>query len=181
MRVLLDERSQPPLRAVIGALLGSAREADIAVMHVRIAALDLHADELTHLRKCRILLGKLDAQALMATGPVSANRTDRVAALLRFLRSGTVEIRSAGMSAWSTDFSVYRGITGGSTSPSVCLVGAHYFQEPPVRGGPTFTWAVDEPAAVRRATQRFEEVWQESHDVLLAVIHTIEQFTRGVA
>jgi hypothetical protein len=82
MRVLLDERSQPPLRAVIGALLGSAREADIAVMHVRIAALDLHADELTHVRKCRILLGKLDAQALMATGPVSANRTDRVAALL---------------------------------------------------------------------------------------------------
>lgn len=181
MRVLLDERSRPPLRAVIGALLGSAAEADIAVSHVRMAALDLHADELTRVRRCRILLGRLDAGALTAPGPVAAGRAERGVALLRFLRSGAVSIRSAGMSSWAPDFSIYRGISGGGASTAVCLVGAHYFQEPPARGGPAFTWAADEPAAVRRASSRFDELWHESHDVLLAVIHTIDQFTRGVA
>ena len=62
MRFLLDEQSQPPLRAVIGALLTSADSADIAVMRVRLAALDLREKELTRVSRCRILIGQLDAQ-----------------------------------------------------------------------------------------------------------------------
>ena len=180
MKVLLDERSRPPLRAVIGALLGSADEADMAVTRVRIAALDLHADEVAHVRRCRFLLGRLDAHALSAVVPVGADRRERVAALLRFLRSGAVEVRSAGMCAWTPDFSIYRGIRGGGDIAAACLVGAHYFHEPP-EDGPSFTWAVDDDVAVRRATRRFEEMWERSHDALPAVLHAIEQFARGAA
>ena len=44
------------------------------------------------------------------------------------LHGGSVEIRSAGLGAWSPDFSIYRGSPG---DDSVCLLGAHYFREPP--------------------------------------------------
>jgi hypothetical protein len=182
MKVLLDERSRPPLRAVIGALLASAEEADIAVSRVRIAALDLHSDEVAHVRRCRFLLGRLDAHAL-GVGPLSAasgDRRERVAALLRFLRSGNIEVRSAGMCAWTPDFSIFRGLRGGGDITAACLIGAHYFYEPP-EDGPSFTWAVADAAAVQRATVRFEEMWERSHDALPAVLHAIEQFSLGVA
>src|SRR5688572_5226348 len=172
MKVLLDERSRPPLRAVIGALLASAEEADMAVSRVRIAALDLHADEVAHVQRCRFLLDRLDAHALSAAAPAGGDRRERVAALLRFLRSGAIEVRSAGMCAWTPDFSIYRGIRGGGAISAACLVGAHYFYEPPERG-PSFTWVVDEDAAVQRATRRFEELWEHSHDALPAVLHAI--------
>jgi hypothetical protein len=180
MNVLLDERSRPPLRSVIGALLGSAEEADMAVTNVRIAALDMHADELARVRRCRFLLGKLDAHALDPGALIGGDPRPRMAALLHFLRSGAVEVRSAGMSSWSPDFSIYRGITGGGNVAAVCLVGAHYFQEPREQG-PSFTWAVDDPAHVHRATRRFEEMWQEGHDVLGAVVQTIERFALSAA
>jgi hypothetical protein len=179
MRVLLDERCRPPLRAVIGALLASAEEADVAVTRVRLAALDLRPDELAHVRRCRFLLGRLDAHAFGAVAAASGDRRERVAALLRFLRSGAVHVRSAGICAWTPDFSIYRGIRGGETG-TVCLIGAHYFHEPPDHG-PSFTWAVDHAAAVQRLTLRFEEMWERSHDALPAVIHAIEQFSLGAA
>lgn len=181
MKALLDERSRPPLRAVIGALLASAEEADIAVTRVRIAALDLHADEVAHVRRCRFLLGRLDARALSVGGASArGDRRERVAVLLRFLRSGNIEVRSGGMCAWTPDFSIYRCIRGGGDIAAACLIGAHYFYEPPEHG-PSFTWAVDEEAAVLRATRRFEEIWQRSHDALPAVLHAIELFSLGVA
>jgi hypothetical protein len=182
MKVLLDERSRPPLRAVIGALLASAEEADIAVSRVRIAALDLHADEVAHVRRCRFLLGRLDAHALGAGAALGSgsDRRERVGALLRFLRSGNIEVRSAGMCAWTPDFSIFRGLRGGGDITAACLIGAHYFYEPPEHG-PSFTWAVADAAAVQRATLRFEEIWERSHDTLPAVLHAIEQFSLGVA
>jgi hypothetical protein len=180
MRVLLDEQSQPPLRVVIGTLLGSATVADIAVMRVRLAALDLGRDELSRVQRCRILIGQLDAHSLSVGGAVTTDPAARVAALLRFLRSGAVEIRSAGMNGWTPDFSIYRGIETGSGANAVCLVGAHYFHEPPERG-PSFTWALDEAAAIQRITRRFEEMWERSHDVLTAVIQTIEQYAQAAA
>jgi hypothetical protein len=180
MKVLLDERSRPPLRAVIGALLASCDEADVAVTRVRIAALDLRADEVARVRRCRFLLGRLDAYALGAAVPSGEDRRERVAALLRFLRSGAIEVRSAGMCAWMPDFSIYRGIRSGGHIHAACLIGAHYFHEP-AEHGPSFTLAIDDDVAVRRAERRFEEMWQRSHDALPPVVHAIEQFALGAA
>lgn len=172
MRALLDERSRPPLRAVFGALLAVSREADIAIGRVRIGALDLDADELRSLRRCRILIGRLDAHAL-SVRPGAAGRTHtRFAPLLHFLQSPAVQIRSAATSLWTPDFSIYRGMTGAGGIPALCLVGAHYFHEPPA-SGPSFTWAADDHAAVQRASRRFEEVWEHGHDVRDAVTQAI--------
>jgi hypothetical protein len=84
------------------------------------------------------------------------------------------------MCAWTPDFSVYRGLCGGGRIRAACLIGAHYFYEPHEHG-PSFTWIVDEDIAVQRATGRFEEIWERSHDALPAVLHAIEQFALGAA
>ena len=34
---------------------------------------------------------------------------------------------------------------------------------------------------VRRVTRRFEEMWERSHDVLEAIIQTIEQYAQAAA
>ena len=180
MKVLLDERSRPPLRAVIGTLLASCDEADVAVTHVRIAALDLRADEVARVQRCRFLLGRLDAHSLSTAVPSGEDRRERVAVLLRFLRSGAIEVRSAGMCAWTPDFSIYRGLRGDGDIHSACLIGAHYFHGP-AEYGPSFTLAIDDDVAVRRAERRFEEMWKRSHDALPAVVHAIEQFALNAA
>lgn len=175
MRALLDERSRPPMRAVFGALLAVSREADIAVARVRIGALDLDADELRSLRRCRILIGRLDAHALSVRPGSGGRSAARFEPLLRFLESPVVRIRSAATSLWTPDFSIYRGMTGAGGIPALCLVGAHYFHEPPA-SGPSFTWAADDPAAVERASRRFEEVWAQGHDVRDAVVQAIRHY-----
>jgi hypothetical protein len=105
MNVLLHETSDPPLREVIGRLLGAATRADIAVANMRLGMLDLHAGELARVTHCRVLLGRLDAQSLAGTTAAAATAAslDR---LLEFVMSERVEIRSAGMGAWLPDFSV---------------------------------------------------------------------------
>ena len=70
----------------------------------------------------------------MSVSAAAGDPAARVAALLRFLRSGAVEIRSAGMNGWTPDFSIYRGIEPNGGIDAVCLLGAHYFHEAPERG-----------------------------------------------
>jgi hypothetical protein len=209
---LIDDASRPTLRERIGRLLSTCASAEIAVGHIRLAALDLTEHETRGVKRCRILLGRLDARALTDFGFADAGVDDRMRALLAFLESGRIEIRSAGLGAWSPDFSVYRGLRDGgragrgltdgdradrgltdgyradrapaerdrddinaSDGGSACLVGAHYFREPPSPNGPSFTALITDTHSVALALARFEALWERSHDVLEPVASAVHR------
>lgn len=162
---LIDERSTPSLRTVLGRLLARSGCADIAVNSIRLAVLDLTEAELSRVRRCRILLGRLDARALdTATDSTAAVNAH---ALLHFLRSGRVEIRSAGLATWAPDFSVFRELD--DSSSRACLIGAHYFREPVAANGPSFTVCLEDDAALDLVCRRFEDLWELGYDVRDAV------------
>jgi hypothetical protein len=169
---LIDDGSRPTLRERIGRLLSTCASAEIAVSHIRLAALDLTERETRGVKRCRILLGRLDARALTDFGFPDTGVDDRMRALLAFIESGRVEIRSAGLGAWSPDFSVYRGLSDGG---SACLVGAHYFREPPSPNGPSFTALITDTHSVALALARFEALWERSHDVLEPVASAVHR------
>jgi hypothetical protein len=176
---LLDEHSTPSLRSHIGRLLTTAHHADVAVRNIRLAALDFTFEEMRAVRHCRLLLGRLEATGLSelrhgrdqaALDAVSPGGVAvQMEALLEFLDSGRIEIRSASLGAWAPDFSVFHF----AGDRSLCLLGAHYFHEPPFTLGPSFTAALRDPDAVRTAAARFAEIWARSHDVMHPVRHAI--------
>lgn len=207
--MIIDDRSDPPLRAHIGRLLATHAHAEIAVGCVRLAALDLAPHETMHARHWRILLGRLEAGSLASPGVAPLDDT-RLRSLVRLLESGHAEIRSAGLAAWTPDFSLYRGAvqpphdSGDSDSlqqpadsthpgslqpptvsphhagtapphPDACLIGAHWFHEPIITDGPSFTVLVTDSAAVALALARFETLWHRSHDVLEPVLTAIRR------
>lgn len=197
MNMLIDEKGAPTPRQLIGQLLGSATHAEIAVSHVRLGAIDLGAAETQNVQHCRVLLDRLDAGSLAsldwsaaaaaAAGPASAAAIDdavrkaahSAAALLRFITSDRVELRSAGVSSWRPDFSIYRGLSAlPSAPPAVCLVGAHYFGQPPAM--PAFTCVCDDAAAVALALRRFDQLWERSHDVGNAVVAAVTRLASAV-
>jgi hypothetical protein len=178
MTVLIDETADPSLRAVIGRLLSSAVSADIAVSAVRLAALDLTTGETARVRRCRILLGRLDSIELGSIGACGAATLPQLTVLKTFLLSGRVEIRSAGVHAWMPDFSVYTGLCGNGPT-AVCLVGAHYFRVPWVAEGPSLTCVLFECAAILRARNRFQALWDRAHDVLPAVLTELDHALHG--
>jgi hypothetical protein len=168
---LLDERSAPPLRARIGRLLAEAREADFALARIRLAVLDLGEQELAPLRRCRVLLGHLDASSLLDRAE-SPNRGvgPTLGPLLRFIRSGRLEVRSAGLAAWSPDFGVVR-----ATDAATGILGTIRFGNPDLHVGPGLTVVTREPGPLALLGQRFDELWAVSHDVLPAITHVLER------
>jgi flavin-binding protein dodecin len=205
MNMLIDEEGAPTPRQLIGQLLGSATHAEIAVSHVRLGAIDLGAAETQNVQHCRVLLDRLDAGSLAsldwnaaaataagtasaaAAGAASAAAIDdavrraaqSATALLRFITSDRVELRSAGVSTWRPDFSIYRGLSASPPAPrAVCLVGAHYFGLPPAL--PAFTCVCDDAAAVALALRRFEQLWERSHDVGDAVVAAVTRLASAV-
>lgn len=172
MNTLIDDTSRPTLRERIGGVLSTCTCADIAVAHIRLAALDLAEHEIRNVRRCRILIGRLDARALTDFGHADPGMDERLRTLLSFLESSRVEVRSAGLGAWSPDFSIYRGLPDGG---SACLVGAHYFREPPSLTGPSFTAFMLDARAVAVAHARFETLWRRSHDVLEPVVSAVHR------
>jgi hypothetical protein len=170
--VLLDEHSGTSVRNVIGLLLTRAREADFAVARVRLGAIDLKPDELANVRRCRVLLGRLDVQSLAAAPDSHA---ESMAGLLTFLRSGRIEVRSAGGTAWHNDFSIFRGLPVDHvlTRGSACLVGAHSFWNPQAAEGPSFTCVLGSPGATARASSRFAQLWNHAYDVLPVLVQTV--------
>lgn len=189
MTVLIDDTSQPTLRQRIGLLLSTCSTADIAVAHIRLAALDLSDRETGHVQRCRILLGRLEARALIGVGDgdilnasrlvgvVAGDRSgivvndERMRTLLTFLESGRVQVRSAGLGAWSPDFSVYRGLPDGDA----CLLGAHYFREPPSIRGPSFTVLLKERPCIAMVGARFDALWETSHDVMEPIVSAMHR------
>lgn len=169
---LLDERARPPLRERIGRLLAGAEETAFALARVRLAVLDLGDDELDSLRRCRVLLGHMDASTLL-DAPGSANPRAPAPALgrlLRFAASGRLEVRSAGVAAWTPDFGVVqRG------SEATGLLGAIQFGNPELLTGPTFTAITADPEATTLLRLRFDQLWSRSHDVLPAIRQVLER------
>lgn len=184
MTAMLDERSSPSLRAVLARLLGSATFADFAVARVRLAAIDLTATEASAIGRCRFLLGRLEAEGLSQIAAGAGRQ--HLLTLHTLLASGRIEIRSAGMSAWLPDFSVFRGLRGtgargGTGAPDVCVLGAHYFRQPPVAAGPSLTCILTGSDAVDLAARRFTALWDSAHDVQSAVLDTVDRLLDGSA
>ena len=168
--VLIDDAARPTLRERIGELLSTSSRAEFAVANIRVAAIDLTAQEIRNVRCCRILLGRLDARALTDFGYADAGLDERMNRLLWFLESGRVEIRSAGVGAWFPDFSIYSGPPRGG---SACLIGAHYFRQPLSLTGPSFTAMMVDARSVATARARFDALWAAGHDVLEPVISAV--------
>lgn len=172
--MLIDDHADPPLRTHIGRLLATHAYAEIAVHTIRLAALDLAATETRHVQHWRVLLGRLEARSIAHSRADDSPDDDaRLYSLVQLLESGRAEIRSAGLAAWTPDLSVYRG--GPATAPDACLIGAHYFREPVIDDGPSFTVLLTDPAAVALALARFETLWERSHDVLDPVLTAIRR------
>lgn len=165
---LLDERSRPALRQVIGRLLRESHTADMALSRVRLGALDLSAQEVAGPRHCRVLLGELDATVLMDAAPPTA--ATELRHLRDWLTSDRLEVRSAGLGAWTPDFSVFRTSTAATS-----LLGAHYFGNPQLAVGPSFTVFSQGLEAADKLTSRFEELWGRGHDVAPAIREVLER------
>lgn len=163
--MVIDERSRRPLRAIIGELLVAAESVDIAIARVRLAALDLSDDEVRGPALCRVLLGQLDASTLLdATGERGGPRPE-LRGLADWLASERLQVRSAGIGAWTPDFSVFRARDRTATS----LVGAHYFGSPQLTVGPSVTSILRDPATARLLEGRFQQLWERAHDVAPAI------------
>ena len=164
--MLVDGRSTPGLRAVLGDALAESTVASFAIRRIRLARVDLMPDELRGVTRCRVLLGRLDADTLADTGagPSSA----RTAALLDMAASGRLEVRSASLLTWDPDFA----LIGHASDTDLLIFGSIQFI-PPLPQRPieelTMSCAVRDPAIVRSAAARFEELWQRAHDALEAV------------
>jgi hypothetical protein len=170
--MILDERARPALRGRVGHLLAGAEEAAFAVKRIRLSVLDLTDREIGDLRRCRVLLGHLDATTLMdaseAAGPPGMGPAlDR---LLRWVASGRLEVRSAGLSAWAPDFGVV------SRPPTrTALMGSIQFGNPELVLGPAFTVITTDPDAAAILLGRFDELWDRAHDVLPAIRAVLER------
>lgn len=182
--LLLDGRRQPRLRSVIGRLLARATAADFAISRVRLAAIDLTPDELDSVQRCRVLLGRLDIDAL--TAPLDhrdtvRDRTSNLTSLRAFVASGRVAIRTAGSTLWLPDFSVLSGPSerDGVPGGAVCLVGAHYFARPYPTRGPALTCMLSDAESVARAGERFGELWELGYDVLPVITETLDALLAG--
>jgi hypothetical protein len=164
---LIDERTGPPLRQRVGRLLAGADDAAFAVARIRLAVLDLTDEELGRMRRCRVLLGFLDAamlaEASEAAGPAGPG-SSALARLHHFAASGRLQVRSAGLARWTPDFAVITGPDG-----PVGLVGSIQFGAPELVVGPAFTMVARDDDTVTLLRHRFDELWDRSHDVLPAI------------
>jgi hypothetical protein len=172
--VLLDELHSPSVRETIGRLLATAERADLAIARVRLAALDLDPTEIAGLERCRLLLSRLDADLLHDGAVLDIHPEKRVVLqrLFDWTQSGRLEVRSAGAVAWVPDFSVYHDVAGAG---DVLLLGPHYFQSMFSGHGAALTCCLQHVSVVRRAAERFEELWDRSYDVLPIIAEGLAQ------
>jgi hypothetical protein len=183
--VLLDDRRYPTVRQVVGKLLTHATTADFAIARVRLAAVDLSEREIGSVRRCRVLLGRLDVEALSTpeeSRRVEPERAGNLLTLRAFLTSGRAEIRTAGATMWVPDFSILTGLPEleGVSSGAVCLLGAHYFARPYPTRGPALTCLLSGRGSVATARDRFEELWDLGYDVLPVITETLDALLAGV-
>jgi hypothetical protein len=162
--ILLDGRATPTLRAFLGHALSRSTDAALAIRRIRLARLDLMPEELQSLRRCRVLLGRLDAETL--AGSASGQASARTAAWLDMAASGRLEVRSSGLLAWDPDFSL---IGNGDSDTKVLVFGSHQFIPQQSVEGLALACAITDAEVVARAAVHFEELWQRGYDALEAV------------
>lgn len=160
--IVLDETSAPDMRATLSALMAASRHADMAIANIRLAALDLRPGETERLRRLRLVIGRVDAAALLQ----AQNRpVDQLKRLYAFASSGILEMRTIPRYQWTPDFSIF---------DHAMLIGAHYGELPYPVAGAAFTCVVDDQRAIKRVRRRFEEMWPLGYDVLPVFIDTID-------
>lgn len=159
---VIDEFTQPTMRETFSVLMAASVHVDMAVSNMRIAGMDLHANELSRLERLRLVLGKLDADALLQTHTRPIEQLQRLRA---FASSGLLEVRTVPRYQWQPDFSVF---------DNAALVGAHYTELPYPVAGIALTCVITERAAIQRCARRFEEMWQQGYDVLPVVMDTLD-------
>ena len=161
--ILFDGRGTPTLRSYLGRALVGGSRASFAIRRIRLARLDLLPEELRGISNCRVLLGRLDAETL--ADPGASPTSGRTAALLDMAASGRLEVRSAGLLTWDPDFS----LVGHGSDSDLLLFGCHQFVPQQPVEGLAMACAIRDPAIVRAAAVRFEELWERGHDALEAV------------
>lgn len=160
---VLDELSAPSMRETLSALMSASTRIDMAVAHMRLAGIDVHAGEIGRLQRMRLVMGKLDAEVLLQAQTRPLDQLRRLRALAG---SGLLEVRTAPRFQWRPDFSVF---------DRAALIGAHYSELPYPSDGIALTCVVTDPNAVRRCKRRFEQMWELGYDVLPIVIETLDE------
>lgn len=169
--VFIDEHTHPPFRQRLGRFLRQARHADFAVTRIRIAGIDLDDEEIAGVTRCRVLVAHLNADTLAEAADAGMLRPEHrrnLRVLLRFVDSGRLQLRAAGLDAWVPDFSLFHG------DADALILGAHYIGRTYPTVGLSLTCITDDAAAIRTATRRFEDLWREGRDVLPAIRGTLE-------
>ncbi len=173
---LLDERSEPDFRRVFTSLLGRASATWSALTRVRLAGLDLREREVRRDGSLRVLLAqvgihdlRLDADAALS----DADRGESIRLLVRLVREGRLEVRSAPLAGWTPDFTVFHRAGG----PWALLAGHHWFSRPYPHRGPAFA-SLHGSGAALRAAARFMEVWETAHDISLPILGVLEEAER---
>ena len=164
---LLDERTEPDLRIRFGLLARDSTEISVAARHIRLAAVDLGADEARGLARIRVLLSELSAATFRTEAEtVMADPRRRPVAerLHGLLVSGALETRVAPMTFWTPDFAVFHR----NAHPFAAVFGLHWFQQPFPHSGPAFATICGRKGA-NHGARRFAELWSDAHDVTEAV------------
>ncbi len=160
---VLDEFTTPSMRETFSALMSSSTHVDMAVAHLRLAGLDVQAAETLRLRRLRVVVGKLDADALLQA---RSRPTEQIRRLRALVGSGLLEVRSVPRFQWHPDFSVF---------DDAALIGAHYSELPYPADGIALTCVLTEPNARRRCARRFDQMWELGYDVLPVVADMLDE------
>ena len=164
---VLDERAQPDLRVRFGLLALKSTEIAFAARHIRLAGVDLGADEAQGLVRIRVVLAELNSATFRADAEcVMADPERRPVAerLSRLLANGGLQVRVAPMAVWTPDFSVFHR----DGRAFAAIFGFHWFQRPFPESGPAFATVCGADGA-ELAGARFRELWSSAYDVTEAV------------
>jgi hypothetical protein len=159
--IVLDEFTQPSMRETFSALMSSSKHVDMAVSHMRLAGIDIQHGEIGQLQRLRVVMGKLDADALLQPASRPVEQLQRLHA---WAQSGLLEVRTVPRFLWRPDFSVF---------DQAALIGAHYTELPYPAEGIALTCVLTDAAAIRRCARRFDQMWQLGYDVLPVVTQTL--------
>lgn len=165
---LLVEGTAPSFPSVYRRLLRRSETVDVALTRLRIATLKLEEADVAGLVRFRLVLAELTTSAWEVEthrALLDPGREGVLRALIERLQGGGLEVRAAPLGAWSPDFSVFRGSADG---PPTALVGPHWLEPSPGRGGPRFAFMVGGEDA-RRVSVRFDRLWRRAYDVGPAV------------
>ena len=170
---ILDERARPDLRVRFGHLAVKSAEIGFAARRIRLAGVDLGADEAEGLTRIRVVLAELNAATFRADAEcVMADPERRPVAerLSRLLAGGGLQVRVAPMAVWTPDFSVFHR----DGRPFAAIFGFHWFQRPFPESGPAFATVCGTDGA-ELAAARFRELWADAYDATEAVGGMLEE------